>query len=77
MAWEDRTPAEKRHALRQAAEYRRTDDDHIYVVITAKGTRLTVTGINSAKAVAGRDGTYQRRTSPDEPRTNETDEESR
>lgn len=58
MAWEDRTRAEKARARREAAEYRRTDDNKTYVVTTAKGTRLTVKGINSAKAVAGKAGTY-------------------
>ncbi len=61
MAWEDRTKAQKRQARREAAEYRRTDDNHTYVVTTAKGTRLTVKGINSAKAVAGKDGTIKRK----------------
>ncbi len=43
-----------------APKYARTDDAHTYVVTTAKGTRLTVQGINSATAVAGRGGTYRR-----------------
>lgn len=58
MAWEDRTPAQKRQARRQAAKYARTDDDRHYIVTTPAGTRLRVKGINSAKAVAGRDGAY-------------------
>jgi hypothetical protein len=61
MAWEDRTKAEKAQARREAAEYRRTDDNHTYVVTTSKGTQLTVKGINSAKAVAGKDGTYKKK----------------
>lgn len=60
MAWEDRTKAQKRQARREAAEYARTDDDHDYLVITGKGTRITVHGINSAKAVAGADGTIEK-----------------
>jgi hypothetical protein len=59
MAWEDRTNAQKAQARREAKEYARTDDDKTYEVITGKGTRITVSGINSAKAVAGKDGTYQ------------------
>lgn len=60
MAWEDRTKAEKKAARKAAADYRRTDDQHTYEVTTSKGTRITVQGINSAKAVAGKDGTYRR-----------------
>lgn len=59
MAWEDRTRAQKRQARKAAAEYRRTDDDRTYIVTTAKGTRLTVQGINSARAVSGKDGTFE------------------
>lgn len=59
MAWEDRTRAQKAEARRAAAEYRRTDDNKTYEVTTAKGSKLIVSGINSAKAVAGRDGTYK------------------
>jgi hypothetical protein len=61
MAWEDRTRREKAEARRQAAEYRRTDDNNTYVVTTAKGTRLTVKGINSAKATAGKGGTFKKK----------------
>jgi hypothetical protein len=61
MAWEDRTKAQKRQARKEAAEYRRTDDNETYVVTTSKGTRLTVSGINSAKAVAGKDGTFKKK----------------
>jgi hypothetical protein len=60
MAWEDRTRAEKLGARRAAKEYARTDDSAIYVVTTGKGTRITVTGINSARAVAGKDGTFEK-----------------
>jgi hypothetical protein len=42
------------------AAYAATDDDATYEVITAEGSRLTVTGINSARVVAGTDGTYRR-----------------
>ncbi len=56
MAWEDRTKAQKAQARREAAEYARTDDNKTYVVTTPKGTRITVTGRNSARAVAGKDG---------------------
>jgi hypothetical protein len=59
MAWEDRTPAQKREARRAAREYERTDDDLFYRVVTAKGTRLRCQGINSARVLAGRDGTYE------------------
>lgn len=62
MAWEDRTPAQKREARRAAREYARTDDAKSYVVITAKGTRLHCRGINSARALAGKDGTYEEET---------------
>lgn len=61
MAWEDRTPKEKTQARREAARYKATDDDKTYEVVTAKGTRITVSGINSAKAVAGKGGTYRER----------------
>jgi aromatic ring-opening dioxygenase LigB subunit len=60
MAWEDRNRKEKAEARRAAREYARTDDNHTYVVITGKGTRLIVKGINSARAVASKDGTYRR-----------------
>lgn len=59
MSWEDRTPAEKRQARREAREYACTDDSATYVVTTDKGTRIKVCGRNSARAVAGKDGTYE------------------
>lgn len=61
MAWEDRSKAEKKQARREARECARTDDSHEYVVTTGKGTRVTVRGINSAKAVAGKDGCIKRK----------------
>jgi hypothetical protein len=61
MAWEDRTPAQKAEARRAARARAKTDDVHLYEVTTGKGTRITVKGINSAKAVAGKDGTYRRK----------------
>lgn len=61
MAWEDRTKKQRAEARRAAREYAKTDDSHTYEVTTAKGTRIKVTGINSAKAVAGKDGTYKRK----------------
>jgi hypothetical protein len=57
MAWEDRTPAQQAQADQKAAAYRDSDDDKTYRVTTANGTRLVVQGINSARAVAGKDGT--------------------
>jgi hypothetical protein len=42
------------------AEYRKTDDDHHYIVTTARGTEIRVHGINSARAVAGTGGTFIR-----------------
>lgn len=39
MAWEDRTPAEKAEARRAARERAKTDDNHLYLVTTGKGTR--------------------------------------
>lgn len=60
MAWEDRTPAEQAQADQFAAAYRDSDDDVTYIVITDRNTRIRVKGINSAKAVAGKDGTYER-----------------
>lgn len=57
MAWEDRTPAEKKQAYIEAAKYARTDDDKTYVVTHKDGTRFTVKGRNSAQVVAGKDGT--------------------
>lgn len=59
MAWEDRTRKQKAQARREAAQYARTDDNKTYVVTTAKGSRLIVQGINSARAVAGKDGTFE------------------
>jgi hypothetical protein len=56
MAWEDRSPAEQAQADQEAAAYRDSDDDKTYRVTTAKGTRLIVQGINSARDVAGQDG---------------------
>jgi hypothetical protein len=56
MAWEDRTPAEKRAARRAAVEYDRTDDGKSYKVITSGGSVVRVTGINSARVVAGATG---------------------
>jgi hypothetical protein len=60
MAWDDRTPEEQAEAERYAAEYARTNDDYDYDVITPKGTHIRVHGINSARVVAGKTGTYQR-----------------
>lgn len=57
MAWEDRTAAEKRQAHIEAAKYARTDDDKTYVVTSKDGARFTVKGRNSARVVAGKDGT--------------------
>lgn len=59
MAWEDRTKAQKAQARRDAAEYKRTDDNKTYRVTTADGTRVIVSGINSARAVAGKDGKFE------------------
>lgn len=41
-----------------AAEYRKTNDDHFYEVVTEQGTHIRVRGIHSAQAVAGDRGTY-------------------
>lgn len=49
----------KRELKRIARDYAATDDTKTYVVTTAKGTRLIARGINSAKALAGGDGTYK------------------
>lgn len=49
-----------RELKRIAREYTKTDDNASYEVTTSKGTRIKVTGINSAKAVAGKDGTYKK-----------------
>lgn len=51
----------KKELKRIQREYAKTDDNHTYVATTASGTRVIVTGINSAKAVAGKDGTYKRK----------------
>jgi hypothetical protein len=56
MAWEDRSPAEKRAARRAAAEYDRTDDGKRYKVTDVAGSILYVTGIHSARVVAGATG---------------------
>lgn len=61
MAWEDRTPEQKAQARRAARARATTDDNHLYVVTTGKGTQLTARGINSAKVLAGKDGTYRRK----------------
>ncbi|MGI5214970.1 hypothetical protein [Plantactinospora sp. CA-290183] len=61
MAWEDRTPEEQADAARAAEAYAATDDDHTYDVTTAKGTRLVAHGINSARVLAGKGGTYRRK----------------
>lgn len=59
MAWEDRTPAEKAQARRAAREYRRTDDSLTYVVtFPGVAAEYVVTGINSARVVAGDTGTF-------------------
>jgi hypothetical protein len=50
----------KQELDRIAREYAKTDDNAKYEVTTAKGTRIKVSGINSAKAVAGKDGTYKK-----------------
>jgi uncharacterized protein (DUF3084 family) len=46
------------------AAYAATDDQATYEVTTAKGSILTVTGINSARAVAGTDGSYRKVNDP-------------
>jgi hypothetical protein len=51
----------KRALAKIAREYAKTDDNATYEVTTAKGSKLTVSGINSAKAVAGKDGTYRKK----------------
>ena len=57
MAWEDRSLAEQAEEDQDAAAYRDSDDDQDYAVVTGKGSRIKVRGINSARAVAGKDGT--------------------
>ncbi|MDT4994988.1 MAG: hypothetical protein QOH97_4880 [Actinoplanes sp.] len=51
----------KRELKKIARDYAKTDDNATYEVTTAKGSRLTVRGTNSAKAVAGKDGTYKKK----------------
>ncbi|TDB81488.1 hypothetical protein [Micromonospora sp. KC721] len=60
MSWEDRTADEKKKARTEARRRQATDDSHTYEVVTGKGTRLTARGINSARVLAGKDGTYRR-----------------
>jgi hypothetical protein len=55
-----RTPGEKRQARAEAKEYTATNDDKTYVVTKGPHT-ITVKGVNSAKAVAGDDGTYKQK----------------
>jgi len=66
VAWEDRTLAEQAQADQDAAAYRDSDDDVIYVVtLPAKPggyeVRLIAHGINSATVLAGRYGTIERK----------------
>jgi len=61
MAWEDRTPDQKKQARTEARRYKATDDNHTCEVTTSKGARLTAKGINSAKVLAGKDGTYRKK----------------
>lgn len=56
MAWEDRSPAEKREARRAAREYDRTNDDKRYRVTDPAGSIAYVVGIHSARVVAGKTG---------------------
>lgn len=49
----------KQELKKIARDYARTDDTKIYEVTTLQGTKIKVSGINSAKAVAGKDGTYE------------------
>lgn len=49
----------KRELERIAQEYARTDDDKTYEVTTAMGTILIAQGINSARVLAGKDGTFR------------------
>lgn len=51
----------KRELKKIARDYAKTDDNATYEVTTARGTKLRVSGINSAKAVAGKDGTYRKK----------------
>jgi hypothetical protein len=50
----------KRELKKIARDYAKTDDNATYEVTTDKGTRIKVSGINSAKAVAGKDGTFKK-----------------
>lgn len=61
MSWEDRTADEKKKARTEARRRKATDDNHTYEVTTAKGTRPTAKGINSARVLAGKNGTYRRK----------------
>jgi len=51
----------KRELDRIARDYAKTDDNATYEVTTATGSRLTTTGINSAKALAGKDGSIKKK----------------
>ncbi|MFB9238675.1 hypothetical protein ACFFWC_24630 [Plantactinospora siamensis] len=61
MAWEDRTPDEKKKARTEARRRDARDDNHTYVVTDAQGSQLTVKGIVSARVVAGKDGRIERK----------------
>lgn len=50
----------KRELKKIARDYAKTDDNATYEVTTPKGSRIKVQGINSAKAVAGKDGTFRK-----------------
>ena len=58
MAWEDRTRAEKRQARKEERERAKRDDSKTYIV-SKPGVRYTVTGILSARVIAGKDGTIR------------------
>uniref|UniRef100_A8M6A1 Uncharacterized protein n=1 Tax=Salinispora arenicola (strain CNS-205) TaxID=391037 RepID=A8M6A1_SALAI len=60
MSWDDRTPDEKKKARTEARRRQATDDTHLYLVTTGKGTRLLARGIHSARVLAGPNGTYHR-----------------
>lgn len=45
---------------RMQREYAKTDDDSTYEVTTAKGSKFKAQGINSAKVLAGKDGTIKK-----------------
>ncbi|HEX5543642.1 MAG TPA: hypothetical protein VFX60_19165 [Micromonospora sp.] len=49
-----------RELKKAARDYAKTDDTHTYEITTPAGTVITVNGINSAKAVAGKDGTIRK-----------------